>query len=139
MALVQNTESILETDFNLLFAAQRVEWDPPDATFAASAPGFIAMKAGARFARLRVRLERWDERPPPPGDEWEDIDELPWASIPGGGPVVVNGFDPPEDGDGLVVEDLARARVEVLATGRHRYDDDEAPDHLPREEWLLRW
>ena len=141
MRLIQSVEYELETDFALLSALQPgVSEAPVSMTFATSAPGAIAMTCGTRYANLHVRLERWDERPSPPADRWEDIDELPWVSHPDGGPVVAAGFDPAEDHAGLTVNDLPRARVQVLAKGRHRYAyGDGVPDHLPREAWLLRW
>src|SRR3954470_9934975 len=141
MSVVEFVEYELETDFALLSATQTRESEPPESmTFAVSAPGAIAMTCGTKYANLHVRLERWDEHPPAPTDDWEDTDEVPWISLPGRGTVAAAGFDPPTDDLGLVIDDLPRARVQVLANGRHRYDyGGGVPDDLPPEQWLLRW
>src|SRR5437763_167207 len=118
MNVIQFVEYEIETDFALLYAAQASTPEPPTTmTFAASAPGAVAMTCGTKYANLHVRLERWDEHPPAPTDDWEDIDEVPWVTISAGGTVTAAGFDPAKDDDGLVVDDLPRARVQVLAKG----------------------
>lgn len=130
----------LNTDFAMLGATQQqlLGAGVDTQTYAASAPGVIAMCAGTKYADVKVTLERWDSRPPPATDEWEDRDELPWHSVAEGGPLKVRGFDGEHPG-GLDVADVGRARVIVLATGRHRYRySDDVPGSAEPERWLLR-
>lgn len=135
--LVAGLERDLSTDFALLSARQeRVDPWGLMTTFAATVPGEIALSAGAKNADTRVRLERWDGRPDWVGDEWEDCDELPWAPVPGGGRLSVQGFDPPT-GEGLLVEDMGTARVQVFASGRHQYSPGDIEGTAP-ERWLIR-
>lgn len=137
--LVAAYERALDTDFALLSAAQEdTVGEAETQTYAASAPGIVVAICGGKFATLDVRLERWDGAPDPAGDEWEDADVLPFAALPDRGPLRVAGFDPPEDDDGLPVDGLGRARVEVLAAGRHQYAHWDDTD-LPAERWLLRF
>lgn len=138
--LIGFSEYRLDTDFALLYATQLGVRDRPDTnTFAASVPGAVAMVCATKYADIAIRLERWDRHPPVPDDDWEDVDEVPWETDGNAGTVVAAGFDPPTEDDGLSVEGLGRARVQVLAKGRHRYGyADEVPE-LPSEQWLLRW
>lgn len=127
------------TDFALVAAEQAGSEGKADTyTLAASAPGSIRMNAGSRYAQVEVRLERWDGRPPPAADEWEDEDELPWMPA-GSEPLRVGGFDG-GIGDGLDVTGLGRARVQILAAGRYQHRDDALADdrQVATERWLLR-
>jgi hypothetical protein len=133
-------ETTLSTDFALLSARQSSpRGDATTLTFAASAPGVVEMLCGNKYADLSVRLERWDGQPPSPDSLWEDCDELPWETVPDGGPIQVAGFDPADHEEGLPVEGLGRARVQVLAAGRHRYYYGGSNEGLPPERWLLRF
>lgn len=136
--LVAALERDFSTDFALLYARQeRVEPSGlTSGTFAASEPGIISMVTGAKSPDVRLRLECWDSRPDWVGDEWEDCDELPWASVAEGGRLSVHGFDPPT-GEGLPVERLAAARVQVFASGRHQYSPCDVVGSAP-ERWLVR-
>ena len=136
--LVDEIAAEVQTDFALLSAAQgdRVGYAETQ-TYAASAPGCIAMMCGTKYANLVVRLERWDGRPAEADPLWEDCDEVPWEPVAEAGPLLVFGFDPAE-GDGLDVTDLGRSRVQVLASGRHRYTYGDFVEGLPPERWLLR-
>jgi hypothetical protein len=138
--MVDAVEVQLSTDF----AGLSLEQDPGTAVlsgpYATSAPGTLAMKAGTKYSDMDVRVESWDAQPPPPGDLWEDQDVLPWRSINGASEAYLRGFDEPPAA--VALAGLERARVEVLAWGRNRYDygtgpDD--PDEIPRERWLLRF
>ncbi|HWL34588.1 MAG TPA: hypothetical protein VNQ77_00205 [Frankiaceae bacterium] len=134
--LVAAYEKRLSTDFAILNASQRFD-DLGTQTYAASTPGYVAMVCGSKYADVQARAERWDARPPEPGAEWEDADELPFAAVPAGEPLRFGGFDPPEpDEPGLDVTGLDRARVQVLATGRHLSAYGDTSD-VP-ERWLLR-
>lgn len=137
--LVSELECELVTDFSILNVQQR-GLGPTGllvGTFAASEPGTLSLAPGDRNADLRVRVERWDARPEEVRDDWEDRDELPWAPVPRGGRLVVSGFDPPT-GDGLVIDDLGPARVEVLARGRYQYAGRAYEQYEP-ERWLIRF
>jgi len=141
--LIASAETALDTGYALLYVLQQGSSERPNSTtFAASAPGGIAMMCGTRHARLHVRLERWDSVPPVAEPEWEDRDELPWEPVPDGGPLLTSGDGPPAaSAPPLDVDGLTRARVEVLAAGRHRYRYSYrgAVEDLPRERWLLRF
>ena len=142
VCLLAAAECTLDTDFALLYALQETGAEPPASqTYAASAPGAVAMVCGTKYARLHVRTERWDGPPPPPDEAWEDMDELPFEVVPGGGPLRVSGFEP-AGGEGLPVADLCpaggRARVQVLAAGRHRYGYSDGEPPAEPERWLLR-
>lgn len=140
--LMATVEHRLDTDFAMLSVEQEsVAGDGPDClSFAASAPGVVSMVCGTKYARIVVRLERWDSEPACADARWEDQDELPFAVIDDDPQVSVSGFEP-SDGDPLPVEGLSRARVRVHARGRHRYShgDDVDLDALPPEEWLIQF
>ena len=90
---------------------------------------------------MDVRVERWDAKPPPACDEWEDQDVLPWRSINGSSEAHLGGFDAADDG-AVSLDGLDRARVEILAWGRNRYHYGGGPDdwaNVARERWLLRF
>lgn len=115
-------EASFTTDFGILNVYQGpAGGNASTLSYASTSPGILAVMCGAKCPEIRARLELWDARPPAPGPEWEDCDEVPWRSLPGGGPVRIAGFDPPT-GDGLDVEAFADARMQVLACGRHQYD-----------------
>lgn len=90
------------------FTVNDVEWQvtarqvrsalmPDAASFAVSDHGCVGMLCGTQWPPVQMRLERWDVRPPEPTDDWEDLDELPWQTVDGGGPVVAVGWDEPAD------------------------------------------
>jgi hypothetical protein len=136
--LVDAVETELSTDFAILNAVQDGVYYPGSpASFAASGPGLIVLEAGNKYSRISIRAERWDSRPPP-SDEWEDVDDIPFEEVPSAGKLVLSGFDLGEAG--LDVSGLGRGRVQVLARGRHRYDytSDADVDGIDPEEWLLR-
>jgi hypothetical protein len=135
--LVDAVDAELTTDFAILQAGQPGVAISPRASFATSTPGFVSLECGNKYARVHVRAERWDARPPWT-DGWEDFDELPFEEVPAAGRLVLSGFDP---GDvGLDIDGLARGRVQVAVRGRHRYGYSSAADVdvLAPEEWLLR-
>jgi hypothetical protein len=139
--MVDSVEAQFSTDFaNLILEQDPGSGDSPG-PYATSAPGWLAMKAGTKYADLDVRVECWDAKPPPPEDEWQDQDVLPWRSIDGSEDAQLRAFD--SLGDSAVsLRGLDRARVEVLAWGRNRYGYSTGPDDwadLPRERWLLRF
>jgi hypothetical protein len=127
------------TDFASLGVVQRdVESGSADTfTYAASSIGIVGLIAGTKHADIAIRLERWDGRPPPADDDWEDRDELPWESVQGGGELRAVAFE--GESDGLDLTDIKRWRVEILAAGRHRYDYSDFIDELEPERWLLRF
>jgi hypothetical protein len=91
---------------------------------------------------MQVRVECWNGKPPPPSDDWEDQDVLPWRCVDGSSYAYLRGFDPPEDRGVLSLHGLEHARVEVLAWGRNRYNYSNGPDEshaMARERWLLRF
>jgi hypothetical protein len=135
--LVDAAETEIGTDFALLQAEQGGAEYLNAGSFARSAPGVVKLTCGNKYSHVRIRAERWDERPPLT-DEWEDLDDLPFESIPSAGNLMLSGFDPGEVG--LDLGDLGRGRVQVLARGRHRYRYNTEPleDGMPPEEWLLR-
>lgn len=141
--LIRYVDQQVVTDFALLFAGQEggLYEDNVTMTYAASEPGRVGMFCGTSQAVADVRLELWDGPPPAPAPEWEDCDELPWLTLPGAGPVLVSGFDGPTGEPGLDLGGLVDGRVQVLASGRHRYGYiDPAPGpEVPPERWLLRW
>lgn len=135
--LLNHYERTLSTDFAILLAYQPGgRGDVGLSPFAVSAPGLVQMTAGTKYADIEVRLERWDGRPPPPEERWEDSDIVPWLAAEGG-PLGVSGFGGPE-ADGLNVDGLRAGRVQVLARGRHRYSYSDYREGLPPERWLLR-
>ncbi len=138
--LIGVLEESLSTDFALLAVGQSgaAGDGPSTTTYAASGPGAIVMVCGTKYAELEVRVERWDAEPQVPGHGWEDCDELPFEPVSDGGPLQVWAFDPPGDEAGLSVEGLGRARVQVLAAGRHRYGYSDSAEGLPPERWLVR-
>lgn len=140
--LLSSVEAQLSTDFALLCLEQESGSGLSSGAYATSAPGVLAMQAGTKYAKLEVRVERWDGQPPPADDEWEDRDVLPWRCVDGPSIACLSGFEV-VDGSELSLEGLEQARVEVLAWGRNRYfysggpaDDDW--DQVPPERWLLR-
>ena len=82
--LLAAAEAEFETDFALLSAVQPGADAEPRQSFATSEPGYVGLMAGTKYARIRIRVERWSVRPPQI-DGWEDCDELPFAEIPDGG------------------------------------------------------
>lgn len=105
--------------------------------FATSSRGAVAMECDTKHADVHVVLERWDARPPLDLSAWEDRDELPFEEDVGAGPLRLGGFDPAE-GHGLDIDGLGRARIRVLASGRHRYTyGDPIDEAAVPEEWLL--
>ncbi|MES2093775.1 MAG: hypothetical protein V4531_08185 [Actinomycetota bacterium] len=135
--LVDVVETEFDTDFAILTLNQSEVFTPNIASFAFSAPGLLRLECGTKYPRVRVRVERWDSRPPLTAG-WDDVDELPFEEIPAGGELTVSGFDP---GDvGLDIDGLGRARVQVLARGRHRYSYGShfEGDVLAPEAWLMR-
>lgn len=137
--LLGSIESTVVTDFALLYVNQgRVRGEAEADVYAATAPGEIALQCGTKYARPTVRVERWDAEPPPVDRDWEDVDELPFAEIPGAGGLQVAGFDPPgPDEPALDVTGLGRARAQVLARGRHdQHYSTEEIEHP--EQWLVR-
>lgn len=140
--LLAALEGKLRTDFACLALRQRTLGPGSDAstyTYAASAPGIVVMETGDRHATLLVRAEHWDAKPPVADEVWEDSDELPWQTVPSGGPVNFVGYEDELPGAGLVLDGLERARVQVLAAGRHRYDYCGGEEKLSPERWLLRF
>ncbi|TQL01094.1 hypothetical protein [Cellulomonas sp. SLBN-39] len=134
--LTGELDRVLGTDFGLLTVHQNPAFGDVDSNaYASSAPGIVDVVCGGRNPTIHARLEVWDDRPPEPASLWEDCDVLPWRSLPGAGPAYVAGFDPP-DGEGLDVDDLVDARVQVLAHGRHQ--PDEGPDATV-ERYLFRF
>lgn len=132
-------DAAFETDFAIVGAAQKVS--PPECgSFAGTAPGAVAALAGTKYARVEMRLELWDERPPFEAG-WEDADELPFEAVRDAGPLVPHGFEPV--GPGIDIADVGRARVQVLARGRQRYSYStgglDALEALPPEQWKLRF
>ena len=139
--MVDSSEVEISTDFAILVLEQDPGSGPPSGPYATSSPGSVAMMAGTKYAEMDVRVERWDAKPPPAGDEWEDQDVLPWRSIDGRSAARLRGFDDVADGE-VSLDGLDRARVEILAWGRNRYYYGGGPDDwdgVPRERWLLRF
>ena len=135
--LTAAAEWTVETDFALLSATQEEAFDDNGLlVFAGSSPGAVNLYCGAKHATARARVERWDARPPEPGPDWEDMDELPWSTVQGAGVLRVGGFDGADpEGPALDVAGLERGRVQVLAAGRYDGDHDTQPEP---ERWLLR-
>lgn len=136
--MINCVETTLDTDFAILQLQQSENWIDGVGTFALSAPGAVHVTCGTKYARVHVRAERWDARPPF-DESWEDYDELPFTEVAGDGPLIISGFDP---GDvGLDVDGIGDSRVQVFARGRHRYDYGNGPsgDEFPPEEWLFRF
>ncbi|MEV8215679.1 hypothetical protein [Leifsonia sp. NPDC077715] len=133
-----SVETTLDTDFAILHLQQSMNWVADIGIFALSAPGAVHVVCGTKYARVHVRAERWDARPPF-DESWEDFDELPFAEVPGDGPLIIAGFDPGEVR--LDVDGIGNARVQVFARGRHRYtySDGTSGDALQPEEWLFRF
>lgn len=131
-------ETTFDTDFAILSACQSTGPDSDVGTFALTTPGALSASCGTKYARAHVRAERWDSRPPV-AENWEDADELPFVEVPDAGPIELAGFDP--SSARLDVAGLGNARVQVYATGRHRYHygDGILGDALPPEQWLLRF
>lgn len=131
-------ETTFDTDFAILSAYQSTGPDSDVGTFALTTHGALSASCGTKYARVHVRAERWDSRPPV-AENWEDADELPFVEVPDGGPMEIAGFDP--SSARLDVTGIGNARVQVYATGRHRYyyGDDVLGDALPPEQWLLRF
>jgi hypothetical protein len=99
----------------------------------------VELRCGTKYADVDIRLERWDGRPPEIEESWEDRDVLPWRNTSDSELVQAQGFDAPDSTEGLDVSGLGRARVEVLASGRHRYFYGDDNEGLPPERWLLRF
>src|SRR4051812_49782989 len=99
--LVGSAEFTFSTDFAILVVKQPDvdHWGEDPGVYANSWPGFVQLTPGARYADPTVRLERWSARPPRVGQEWEDVDELPFEEVPGAGRLQAHGFDPPADPD----------------------------------------
>jgi hypothetical protein len=121
----------------MLSAVQEGVAPDPGASFAGSTPGTISLEAGNKYSRIRIRAERWDGRPPPT-DDWEDVDDIPFEEVSSAGKLVLSGFDTGEVG--LDISGLGRGRVQVFARGRHRYHygSHNFDETLDPEEWLLR-
>lgn len=135
--LLESVESRLSTDFAMLLAEQEPGTRPDAMCFATSNRGAVAMACGTKYADVHVVLQRWDSQPPLDQSAWEDRDELPFEEDVGAGPLQLGGFEP-ADGPGLDIDGLGRARIRVLATGRHRYTyGDSIDETAPPEEWLL--
>jgi hypothetical protein len=137
--LIDAVETELETDFAILLGDQPGGAGLSDAgSFAVTARGSLQANCGTKYARVHIRAERWDDRPPL-AEGWEDVDELPFAEAPGGGKLILSGFDPGDEG--LDLSGLGSSRVQVFARGRHRYQYGSEPDTnaMPAEEWLLRF
>ena len=131
----------LSTDFALLAVGQ-ADTDHADVgDFASSVPGVLSLLCGTKFARIRIRLERWNEAPPVDLSAWEDRDELPFEATKGGGELFSFGFDEQIE-PGLDLGSTTRFRVRIQASGRHRYgyegphDPDQEPQH---EDWLVQF
>lgn len=133
--LVGSVEVDFDTDFAILRAAQHAA-GPVAGGFVGTSPGGLAGVCGTKYARVRLRVERWDARPPHQYG-WEDADELPFEELPDGGPLLLGGFD--EGELGLDIGGSGRSRVVVYARGRQRYHYgwDQDPELLEPEEWLL--
>lgn len=128
-----SVEAEFSTDFAIVNAAQ-AQHGAASGSFAGTCPGALSAMCGTKYAAVHIRAERWDARPPY-ARGWEDADELPFAGIAGGGPLMLGGFD---DTDiGLDVDDLGSARALLYARGRHRYGYSDFRPELPPEEWLL--
>ncbi len=74
--------------------------------------------------------------PEPAG--YEDSDEVPWRGVDDG-PVVIAGFDYDQPVASLDVNDIDPTRVRICASGRYRFDYDDASEGLPPEKWLLQF
>jgi hypothetical protein len=135
--LLGATETAFETDFAILGASQG-NVSAAAGTFAGSSIGGLSAHCGTKYAGVHVRTERWSGRPEF-DNSWEDMDELPFQAIVGGGPLQISGFDPPSDDHGLDLEGFGSGRVLILAKGRHRYYYGDVEDELPPEEWLLQF
>lgn len=130
---------LVETDFAKLSVNQ--QWQqPPDANiFASSTPGALGMICGSRHAKLHVTVQRWSSRPAAAGEDWEDVDEIPFEPLPEAGPLYIFGFDEPGvGGPALDVSGLGRCVARVCASNRHiadrRYDAD---GDQTTERWLV--
>ena len=130
-------ETEFGTDFAILNASQG-NVSAAAGPFAGSSIGGLSARCGTKYARVHVRAERWSGRPEF-DNSWEDMDELPFQAIVGGGPLQISGFDPPLDDHGLDLEGFGSGRVLILAKGRHRYYYGDVEDELPPEEWLLQF
>lgn len=118
-ALVDSVAAQFDTDFAILSAGQLNVANSPGMSFAMSAPGYVSLQCGTKYSRVQIRAERWDGWPPLI-DRWEDVNELPFQEVPGGGELTLSGFD---QGDGdLDVEEFGLGRIQVFARGRHRCD-----------------
>lgn len=126
--LIGVAEDELSTDFAIRGASQE-NGGAEARGFVGSVPGSVSVLCGTRYAKVRVRAERWDGRPPHQRG-WEDVDEWPFEEVPGAGPLRLNGFDLGQAA--LDIEGLGRSRVLVYARGRQRYGYSW---HV--EEWLF--
>lgn len=135
--LLGSVRTRLTTDFALLLAEQEPGLRPDAYLFATSTKGALGMACGTKYADVVITVERWDSPPPLDLRAWEDRDELPFEEQRDAGPLMLAGFDP-ADAPGLDVEGLGRARVRVLANGRHQYfDGDHGDGEVSPEQWLL--
>jgi hypothetical protein len=135
--LLGATETEFATDFAILSASQGYV-STAAGTFAGSSIGGLSANCGTKYARVHVRAERWSGRPDF-DNSWEDMDELPFQALVGGGPLQISGFDEPSDNHGLDLEGFDSGRVLILAKGRHRYYYGDLEDEVPPEEWLLQF
>jgi hypothetical protein len=135
--LINSVESLFETDFAILQAAQDGGDISPGMSFATSAPGFVSLQGGTKYSTIHIVAERWDA-PPPLVDGWDDYDELPFEEVVNGGPLILSGFD--RGTVGLDIRGLGWGLAQVFARGRHRYqyNSDIAPGQYTPEEWLVR-
>ena len=138
-----NVDALVYPDRRQIFVTGTGDYDYDDprdnGRFVHTAEEILyVISSSERLHEAAVRLEAWDTEPPPPGGEWDDVEETPvWFSD---GAVIIQALYEAALTDDLPLGEPGWYRARVHTRGRAaleralegRYDSTDAPREIGR-------